>query len=89
MRGTVTFMTTGSALWAVPCGTDVCADAAADAGGRQTLGLACEMGVARRALDVGMAQQLADHAQALAGGEGAAGVAVAEVVDAHVVEACA
>ena len=34
-----------------------------------------------------MAQELADHGEALAGGERAACVAVAEVVDAHVVEA--
>ena len=34
-----------------------------------------------------MAQKLADHGEALAGGERAARVAVAEVVDAHVVEA--
>ena len=68
-------------------GTDVGADAAADAGGREALGLAREVGVARGALDVGMAQQLADHAQALAGGERAARIGVAEVVDAHVIEA--
>ena len=34
-----------------------------------------------------MAQELADHGEALAGGERARGIAVAEVVDAHVVEA--
>ena len=34
-----------------------------------------------------MAQELADHGEALAGGERAARVGVAEVVDAHVVEA--
>ena len=67
-------------------GTDVGADAAADAGGGQALGLAREMGVAGGALDVGVAQQLADHAQALAGGESTRGIGVSEVVDAHVVE---
>ena len=71
---------------AAALGADVGADAAADAGGGEALGLAREMGVARGALDVGMAQQLADHAQALAGRERAACVRVAEVVDAHVIQ---
>ena len=49
--------------------------------------LAREVGVAGGSLDVGMAQKLADHGEALAGGERARSVAVAEVVNADVVEA--
>ena len=51
------------------------------------LGLAGEVGVAGGALDVGMAQELADHGEALAGGERTACVRMPEIVDADVVEA--
>ena len=72
---------------AVPWPCDVGADAGADPGGRGALGLAREVGVAGGALDVGMAQELADHGEALAGRQRARRIGVAEVVDADVVEA--
>ena len=65
---------------------DVGADAGAHPGGRHALGLARKVGVAGGALDVGMTQELADHREALAGGERPARVGVPQVVDAHVVE---
>ena len=49
-------------------------------------GVTREMGVASGGLNLGMAQQLSDHRQPLAKCEGPRGKAMAEVVDAHVVE---
>ena len=49
--------------------------------------VAGEVGIARRRLDLCVAEQLADHRQALSKRQGAAGKAVAQVVNAHIVEA--
>ena len=64
-----------------------CRDVVGDAGCGVPDGVAGEVGVAGGGLDLGVAQQLRDHRQALAEGKGAARVGVAQVVDAHVVEA--
>ena len=49
-------------------------------------GIVGERGVAGGGLDLGVAEQLADHGQAFADRQPAAGEAVAQVVEAHVVE---
>ena len=51
--------------------------------------IAGEMSVTGDRLDLGVAKELPDHRQPLAECQGARGEAVTEIVDAHVVEACA
>lgn len=46
--------------------------------------ISCQMSIARRGLDLRVAEKLADHRQPLAGGDGGRGEGVAQVVDARV-----
>ena len=62
------------------------ADAVAGARGRGLLGVLHQMRVPCGGADLCVAEELADHGQALAQREGLRGVAVAQVVDAHALQ---
>ena len=64
----------------------IAVNAVADTSGGRLDGIAGEVGVAGRRLNLGMTEQLADHRQPLAEGQGPRGEAVAKVVNAHVFE---